>query len=135
MSADPLSLPQLLQLSGPLLRAVFTGVRHRGQLALLETEEARDHFLVSLAVGGLVLLLALVTLFTGTIAIAAAVWDLPNRAVLLAGLAGAYLAGALTGAWWVVRRLRAWRPLDESRRQLRADGDWIEGLLPSPSDR
>lgn len=113
----------------PATRAVVTGLRHRGELAALETGEARDHLLRSLllAVATFAMLqLAGLGLMLTT---AAAVWHREDRVWWLAGLAAVQLVLALSLAWIFVRRLRRWSPLAETRRQLREDGDCLESLL------
>lgn len=128
MSVD--QIPQILRTASPIARAALAGLRHRGQLATLEATEARDHLLVTLVFAVVAAVLLLVTLFTGTLAIAALVWDLPNRVTVLSLLALGYLAVALAAGGWILRRMRRWQPLAESRRQLDADCQWLEELLP-----
>lgn len=115
----------------PTTRVVLTGLAHRGELAAVEAGEARDHLAVSILIGAVVFAVALLAGIALTFTVAAAVWHRDDRALLLGILTIGYLAAAAGLAWGLARRLRAWRPLREIRRQLREDGDCIEKLLPA----
>ena len=114
----------------PATRVVLAGLRHRGELAAVETGEARDHFVLSVVIGVVVFALALLTGVALTLAIAAAVWHRDDRGLILGLLALGYLLATASVAWALLRRLRRWRPLIETRRQLREDGACIDRLLP-----
>src|SRR5690606_14976378 len=103
---------------------------HRGELAAVETAEARDHFIISVAIGLTVFGLALLTGLALTFAIAAAVWHRDDRGLILAALTLTYLLATIATAWGLRSRLRRWRPLAEIRRQLREDGECIGRMLP-----
>jgi uncharacterized membrane protein YqjE len=94
---------------------------HRGELAGLELREARAHVAGTLAAAGIAATLGLLGGIAGTFAIAAAVWDSPNRGLILGLLTLAYFAAAGALAWWAVRRLKVWRPFAETIYQLRED--------------
>ncbi len=120
----------------PATRVVLTGLAHRGELAAVEAGEARDHLTTSILIGAGVFALALLAGIALTFTVAAAVWHRDDRGLLLGLLTAAYLVGASGLAWALARRLRAWRPLRETRRQMRADGDCFGRLFPddSPAD-
>jgi uncharacterized membrane protein YqjE len=112
--------------------ALFTeSVAHRAELARLELAEARDHTGGStlLAVGAATL--ALCTGFAFTLWVASLVWDDPHRGWWLGGLWAAYLAATLATGFILARRLRTWRPFDETQRQLQLDYQCLHQLLKS----
>ena len=94
---------------------------HRGELAGLELREARTHVASTAVAAGVGAVLVLLGGMAGTFAIAAAVWDSPHRGVILGLLTLAYFAGAAALAWWIARRLKAWRPFAETIYQIRED--------------
>lgn len=115
----------------PTTRVVLTGLAHRGELAGVETAEAGDHLAVSILIGAGVFAFALLAGIALTFTVAAALWHRDDRAFLLGTLTSGYLVVAAGLSWGLARRLRSWRPLRETRRQLREDGDCIEKLLPA----
>lgn len=114
----------------PTARVVLTGLAHRGELAAVETGEARDHLTTSILIGAGVFALSLLAGMALTFTVAASVWHRDDRGLLLGLLTLGYLITAVGLAWGLIRRLRAWRPLREIRRQLREDGKCIDNLLP-----
>jgi len=106
---------------GSTPRILLEGLLHRGELAGRELRDARAHFMVTGAVAGVAGALVLLFGVTGTFALAALVWERGDRAAILGLVAFAYLAGAGALAWWAAARMRAWRPLSETRYQLRED--------------
>jgi uncharacterized membrane protein YqjE len=114
----------------PATRVVLAGLVHRGELAAVETGEARDHLTTSIIVGACVFVFTLLAGMAFTFAIAAAVWHRDDRGLLLGLLTLGYVLVGAGLAWGLVRRIRAWRPLREIRRQLREDGKCLENLLP-----
>lgn len=115
----------------PATRVVLAGLAHRGELAAVETGEARDHLAVSALLGAAVFSLALLAGIALTFTFAALVWHRDDRGLLLGLLTVGYVVAAGGIAWALSRRLRAWGPLRETRRQLRADADCIAKLLPA----
>jgi len=118
---------------GPAAHVVLTGLRHRGELAALEAGEAGDHLAGSLALGLGAVVFAVLGGFAINLALAAAVWDRADRGLILAFVAVVELLLALGTGLLVARRLRRWRPLAETRRQLDQDCECIHKLLPSDS--
>jgi uncharacterized membrane protein YqjE len=114
-------------------RIVVEGLAHRGELLGLELGEARTHFGVTLAFGGAGAALALLGGFAGTLAIAAAVWDRPDRGPILGLLTLAYFLAAAVAAWWTSQRLKTWRPLAETLFQLREDCTCLNNYLSENS--
>lgn len=123
-----------LDRAAPAALVVLAGLRHRGELAALETGEARDHLLRSLLLAvstfAALQLACIGLMFTA----AAAVWHREDRVWWLGGLAALQLLLAISLGWAFARRLSRWSPLGETRKQLRADGDCLESLL-SRDDR
>lgn len=115
----------------PATRVVLTGLVHRGELAAVETGEAREHLTASILIGAGVFALALLAGLALTFTIAASVWHRDDRGLLLGLLTLGYVLAASGLAWALSRRLRAWSPLRETRRQLREDGRCIQNLLPN----
>jgi uncharacterized membrane protein YqjE len=114
----------------PVTRVVLNGLAHRGELAAVETGEARDHLTTTIILGAGVFALALLAGMALTFAVAASVWHRDDRGLILGLLTFGYVLTATGLAWGLVRRLRAWHPLHETRRQLREDGKCIEKLFP-----
>ena len=119
--------------TGSYLQLLLKALRHRGQLAALETSEAGVHLAGTMlaAIGAFCLML--LTGFTLTFAIAAAVWHLEARGWILGGLALVYLAAAALLAFRIHRRMSAWRPLASTRRQLGEDCDLLSEIIPDQS--
>jgi len=102
-------------------RIVIEGLAHRGRLAHLELREARVHLTATAAMAGAAGVLALLGGLAGTFAIAAAVWDRPDRGLVLCLVTIAYFVGAAGLAWGLSRRMRSWRPFEETLYQIRED--------------
>ena len=130
---NPETLLHGLDRVGPAARIMLSGLRHRGELALLEAGEAGDHLAGSFALGLGAVVFAVLGGFAVNLALAAAIWHRDDRGLLLGVLALAELLLALGAGLLVARRLRRWRPLAETRRQLDEDCECIQGLLPSDS--
>lgn len=116
---------------GPAPRIILEGLAHRGELAALELVEARNHAAATTLIAILAGVLTLLGGFAGTFAIAAAVWDRDDRALILGLVTLAYFLGVGALGWWIARRLRTWHPLSETRRQLGQDGACLKGFLPA----
>ena len=116
---------------GVALALLCESLAHRAELAAIELEEAQEHAVRCLLLTGAVGALALFAGFALTLLIASQVWDDPHRAWWLGGLTAAYLAGALAAARVLTRRLRDWRPLGETKRQLREDYRCLSNQLNS----
>lgn len=125
----PTLIPGLDQVA-PAARVILSGLRHRGELAALETGEAKDHFLRSLLLAAATFAAIQITGLALMFALAASIWHRDDRGWLLGAFALAQLALALGLGWALIRRLRRWNPLAETRRQLHADGECLENLLP-----
>jgi uncharacterized membrane protein YqjE len=117
--------------AGSAARVQLAAILHRSELAALEAGEACDHLLGSLALVLGAAVLALLGGFAATLTFAALVWAHEDRAQLIGLLTLAYLLGAGGLAWFTLHRLRTWRPLAETRTQLRADHDCLGELLSS----
>jgi uncharacterized membrane protein YqjE len=123
--------PQLKRV-GDYARVLFTGARHRAELAALELIEARNAAIASgLWWAGAVLLLMLGSA-TLTALVAAAFWDTPYRLAALAVMAAVYLGGAVTCFLQVRRRLRSWQPFHETAGQIRKDALCLGELMQRP---
>jgi|HubBroStandDraft_1064217.scaffolds.fasta_scaffold1348219_1 uncharacterized membrane protein YqjE len=119
MSA-PASSP-LIGAPGSVPRIVVEGLMHRGELAALELREARTYAASTAVAAAAAAALALLGGFAGTFAIAAAVWERPDRGLIMGLVTLAYFIGAAALAWWVAARLKTWRPLAETLYQFRED--------------
>lgn len=128
---QPAALLTALDQAVPAARVLLPALAHRGELASLETAEARDHLAGSLALTLSAAILTLLGGFTATFAFAALVWTREDRGLLLALLALAYFVTAAGVAWFTARRLRRWHPLPETRRQLHEDQACLRALLPT----
>jgi len=112
-------------------RVVLQALAHRGELAALELHEARDHAVRTVVVLGLAGAFGLLAGFAATLAVAAAVWDRPNRVAILAGVAVAdVLVTGLLG-WAASRRLQGWHPFAETCRQFHQDCACIHDVIVS----
>jgi uncharacterized membrane protein YqjE len=114
---------------GSVPGVVVEALMHRGELALLELEEATQHVTRTTAAAVLSATLLLLGGFAGTFAVAAAVWNRPDRGLILALITVAYLAAAAALAFVAAGRLRSWTPFAEIRRQLHEDGACLRGAL------
>jgi len=114
----------------PATRVVLTGLAHRSELAVVETEEARDHLIVTILISAGLFALALLAGIALTFTVAASIWHRDDRGLILGLLTTAYLLLASGLGWALVRRIRSWRPLRETRRQLHQDAQCIDDLMP-----
>jgi len=114
----------------PTTRVVLSGLAHRSELAAVETGEARNHIVASVLIGVGVLAFTTLAGLALTFTIAAAVWHRDDRGLILGLLTASYLLLALGLGWGLIRRLRSWSPLHETRRQLCEDVACISNLLP-----
>lgn len=130
---NPETLFNSLDRIGPAARVVVKGLRHRGELAAIETGEAGEHLAGSLALGVGSLVFAVLGGFAVNFAVAASLWHRDDRGLLLALFAGLQLLLAVATGLLVARRLRRWHPLPETRRQLREDCECVQDLLPTDS--
>ena len=117
--------------AGSAARVLLAAILHRSELVALEAGEACDHVVGSLALVLGAALLALLGGFAATLTFAAMVWSREDRTLLLGLLTLADFLGAGGLAWLTLHRLRTWRPLAETRTQLRADHDCLGELLSS----
>jgi uncharacterized membrane protein YqjE len=102
---------------------------HRGELAALELAEARDYGVRTAVLLAISVAFILLGGMAATFAVAAAVWDRPDRGMILTLLALAYVAGSAVFAFVAARRLKAWRPFVETTRQLREDCACIQEIV------
>jgi uncharacterized membrane protein YqjE len=114
---------------GSKRRVIVEGLMHRAELVGLELREAHARVASTAAVAGIAVALALLAGFTGTFAIAAAVWDRPDRGLILSLVTLAYLVGAAALAWWTLRRMKSWRPFSETLYQFREDCSCLHQYL------
>ncbi len=121
--APPLATP------GSAPRVVVEALTHRGELALLELDQARRHAAGTAAAFVLSAALLILGGFAVTLAAAAAVWSRQDRGLILGLLAAAYLAASVALAFVAARRLGSWRPFAETRRQLHEDASCLRGVL------
>jgi uncharacterized membrane protein YqjE len=124
-SSTPMTAP------GSTSRVVVEALMHRGELAAVEFKEAREHGTRTAILVGLSCALLLLGGFCGTFAIAAAVWDRPDRGMILTLLTVAYLAGSGVLAFVTARRLKTWQPFSESARQFREDCACVHDIAES----
>ncbi len=128
----PPPLNQLHQI-GPLLRLATQAIQHRSALAALELSAARAHITSMLLMLAGATVLALLGGFAATITLAAYVWESSHRTLILGCATLVYLLIAISLAAAALRRLRAWRPLHETRNQLHQDAECLLQSLPGQS--
>jgi len=116
---------------GSVPRVVVEALAHRGELALLELDEARRHGAGTAAAAMFSAALLLLGGFAGTFALAAAVWSRADRGLIIGLLALAYLAASAALGYIAARRLRYWQPFAETRRQFSEDVACLHGVLGS----
>jgi uncharacterized membrane protein YqjE len=114
---------------GPALKTLLAASFHRGELASLELGEACDHLFISATLGFGAAALILLGGFAGTFTVAALVWDRPDRGLILGLLAAGYLLAGGGFGWFAARRIRSWRPLEETCRQLNRDHECLQAVL------
>jgi uncharacterized membrane protein YqjE len=128
--ANPTPRPQL-PAPGVAFSLLGESAHHRAELASLEIAEARDHAITSTVLAAGTAALALFTGFALTLLLASLAWDSPHRIWWLAGLCILYLVGAVVTGVALVRRLRSWRPLEETQSQLQQDFQCLSKLIQS----
>jgi uncharacterized membrane protein YqjE len=113
------------------VRVVVEALTHRGELASVELREACEHGTRTAILVGLSCALLLLGGFCGTFAIAAAVWERPDRGMILGLLTFAYLAGCGALAYAAARRIKAWKPFSETARQFQEDCACVHDIANS----
>ncbi|MFT3867494.1 MAG: phage holin family protein [Nibricoccus sp.] len=117
----------------PALKVFLGGAVHRGELVALELSQLSHHALLTVVAALVAAALFLLGGFAATFMIAAMVWDMPERTLILGLVALGYLLVGGSMIWLAAYRIRAWRPFLETRRQLRSDSDCLQNLLtPQP---
>jgi uncharacterized membrane protein YqjE len=116
--------------SFPVALSLFSeATAHRAELAGLELAEARDHALHSMVLAVITGALVNLTGFSLTLLVAALVWNDPHRNWWLGAMAVLYAGVTLALFFNFLRRMRAWRPLEETSRQLKSDCQCLQRLL------
>lgn len=113
----------------PALKVFVGGAVHRGELAALELAEVSHHAFLTILAALAAVALVLLGGFAATFMIAAMVWDMPERTLILGLVALGYLLVAGGMIWLASARIRTWRPFLETRRQLRNDSTCLQSLL------
>lgn len=116
---------------GATPRVVVESLMHRGELASVELKEARQHGARTAAALVISCVLLLLGGFTGTVALAAVVWNREDRGLILGFVGLAYVLGAVSLGYLAGRRLKSWQPFEETRRQFRADCECVQNILIS----
>lgn len=116
---------------GEVVSLLSEAAGHRLDLAQLELSEARDHALVSGLLAAVATVLGLLAGLAITLLIAALLWETEHRNWWLAGLCLLYLAISLGAGCALMRRLRQWRPLAETKFQLDQDGQCLNRIMNS----
>lgn len=124
-SSHPLDAP------GSAPRVIVEALTHRGELAALELREAQQHGFCTAVIMAFAAGLVLLAGFAATIAVAAAVWDRPNRGAILGWVALGDLAVAGLLALVASRRLKTWQPFAETTRQFHEDCACIHDVIAS----
>ncbi len=119
----------------PAFKIILDAMFHRGELATLELVEARDHAFATVIAGIGAAALVLLGGFTATFTLAALVWDRSDRGLILGVASVVYFLGAGLLVWLAARRIRGWKPMAETCRQLRQDQLCLESLLSNASSR
>jgi uncharacterized membrane protein YqjE len=102
---------------------------HRGELAALELAEARQYGVRTVLISVISVAFVLLAGTAATFAVAAAVWDRPDRGMILSLLALGYFTASVLFALVAARRLRDWQPFAETARQLREDCACIQEIV------
>jgi uncharacterized membrane protein YqjE len=102
---------------------------HRGELASLELAEAKEFCIKTGVMIGISVAMVLLGGIAGTFALAAAVWNRPDRGMILGLVAIGYLLVSGGFAFFAARRLKAWRPFEETTKQLREDCTCIQDII------
>jgi uncharacterized membrane protein YqjE len=104
-------------------------VSNRKDLAAIELAEARGHAGLSALLAGVVAVFIFLGGLMLTLTIAGLVWDSPHRTWWLAGISATCVGGAAIAVLALRRRLRAWQPFGEIRRQLQLDHQCLSQLI------
>ena len=128
------NISNLIDHAGDIFRHVSRAYRHRRQLASLESTEARIQAAKIGILGAIVLALTLLGLFLFALTIAAFVWPMENR-VLILGLVTAFFALSASTCFFITwRKFQLWSPWSETRHQLNEDcaclGEIISEITP-----
>jgi uncharacterized membrane protein YqjE len=118
---------------GAAPRVVVDALIHRGELASIELTEATQHGAGTAIAAVLSVALLLLGGFAGTFALAAAVWQRPDRGLILGLVTLAYLLGSAALGFVAFRRLKGWQPFSETRRQFHEDCACINDMFNSGS--
>jgi uncharacterized membrane protein YqjE len=84
---------------------------------------------VTLLLGLAGVVLVILCGIAATFTLAAFVWENPDRPLILGLASIAYLLGAGVLVWLAARRLKTWRLLEETRRQLRDDRECLQTIV------
>ena len=104
---------------------------HRGELAAVEFKEAREHGTRTAILVGLSCAFLLLGGFCGTFAIAAAVWERPDRGMILGLITAAYQLPRGALAYVAGRRLGSWKPFAETAKQFQEDCACVHDIAAS----
>jgi uncharacterized membrane protein YqjE len=118
-----------LAASGSTPRVVVEALVHRGDLLSVELKEARVHGLRTAIMVGISGVLLLLAAFSGTFALAAAVWQRNDRGLILGLVTLGYLVVSGIFACIVARRLRTWHPFSETVRQFHEDCECVQEII------
>jgi len=124
-STTPMTAP------GSTPRVVVEALMHRGELASVEFKEARVHGTRTAILVGLSCAFLLLGGFCGTFAIAAAVWERPDRGMILGLITAAYLLASGALAFAAARRFNTWKPFAETARQFHEDCACVHDIANS----
>ncbi|HAV61204.1 MAG TPA: hypothetical protein DCY13_02425 [Verrucomicrobiales bacterium] len=107
--------------------SVLSLLEKRFELAATEFQEQRHRLIDQLVLGGLVLVLALMALITGTFLIVVLTWETAARGWVVAGLTVIYLIGALWGGAKLRRKLAdSPPPFAATIEEFRKDRAWFQ---------
>lgn len=120
MEAEGESTPGLFASLGRLLKTVLAIAQNRLELLLVELREERWRFFDALLLAGTVLILALLTLMTATIAIVV-VCVKADRLDLVVGLVLVYLVATFLSVWRLRTHLKNWAPFSATLTELKKD--------------
>ena len=104
---------------GRLLRAALALAHNRLELALVELQEERWRFYEIVILGGIVAILAGMTLLVATITIVA-VCIKADRLDLIIGLTLLYLAATVVSFWRLRVRLKQWAPFSATLAEIKS---------------
>jgi uncharacterized membrane protein YqjE len=125
------STPHVAHGSTP--RVVVEALIHRGDLLAVELKEARVHGLRTAITVGISSVFLLLAGFSGTFALAAAVWQRNDRGLILTLVTLGYLAISGILAYIAARRLTTWHPFSETVRQFHEDCECVQDIIKESS--